>query len=125
MPVPVKTLGTGADVTVFKQMNFSITENSICYGDKAYNDYNHGDILINDAGIIFKPFRKKNSLRATDSYTKRLAARNTRKRIILHFLKCQDIFFNSLIRFRMRRISGRSRRRRDPTLPYCGYCDCL
>ncbi len=84
--------GADADVTVFKQMNFSIPENSICYGDKAYNDYNHEDILINAAGVIFRPFRKKNSVRATDSQIERLAARNTRKRIETVFSQITNFF---------------------------------
>jgi len=84
--------GADTDVKVFKQMSFSIPEKSICYGDKAYNDYNHEDILLDGAGVIFRPFRKKNSLRATDSYIERLAARNTRKRIETVFSQITNFF---------------------------------
>jgi len=84
--------GADADVTVFKQMNFSIPENSICYGDKSYNDYHHEDMLLDAVGVIFRPFRKKNSVRATDSGIERLAARNTRKRIETVFSRITNFF---------------------------------
>ena len=84
--------GSDSDLKVFKQMSFSIPEKSICYGDKIYNDCNHEDILLDGAGVIFKPFRKKNSLRATDSHIERVAARNTRKRIETVFSQITNFF---------------------------------
>jgi len=84
--------GADSDVKVFKQMSFAIPEKSICYGDKIYNDYTHEDILLEAAGVIFRPFRKKNSVRAADSHIERLAARNTRKRIETVFSQITNFF---------------------------------
>jgi hypothetical protein len=84
--------GADADVRVFKQMNFDLPEKSICYGDKAYNGYSHEDMLRDASGIIFKPFRKKNSVRADDSYIERLASRNTRKRAETAFSQITNFF---------------------------------
>jgi hypothetical protein len=63
--------GSERDVRVMKMMNFDLPENSTVYGDKDYNDYRFEDMLREVAGIILKPIRKKNSVRATDSYTER------------------------------------------------------
>ena len=53
-----------SDITVFKQHKFDLPEGSICYGDKAYNDYEFEDVLQESVGIILKPIRQKNSHRA-------------------------------------------------------------
>jgi hypothetical protein len=42
--------------------NFDLPENSLVTGDKAYNDYTIEDIM-NEAGVVLSPIRKKNSLR--------------------------------------------------------------
>jgi hypothetical protein len=88
--------GAESDVTVFRQFNFDLPENSICCGDKAYNDYDHEDMLKETAGITFRPTRKKNSLRATDSYIERIAHRTFRKRIETAFGKITALFPKSI-----------------------------
>jgi hypothetical protein len=84
--------GAESDVTVYKQFNFDLPDNSVCYGDKAYNDYDHEDMLKETAGISFRPTRKKNSLRATDSHIERTAHRTFRKRIETAFSKITALF---------------------------------
>lgn len=88
--------GAEADVSVYKQFNSDLPENSVCYGDKAYNDYDHEDILKETSGIIMKPTRKKNSLRATDSYTERKARNAFRKRIETAFSRITALFPKSI-----------------------------
>ena len=56
--------GAESDITVFKQHKFDLPESSICYDDKAYNDYEFEDVLQESVGIILKPIRQKNSHRA-------------------------------------------------------------
>ena len=90
--------GAESDVTVYKQSDFHLPENSICYWDKAYNDYDHEDMLKETAGITFRPTRKKNSLRATDSYIERKAHRTFRKRIETAFSKITALFPNVFMR---------------------------
>jgi len=47
--------GAESDVTVYKQSDFYLHEKSVCYGDKAYNGYDHEDMLKETAGITFGP----------------------------------------------------------------------
>ncbi|HAO19229.1 MAG TPA: hypothetical protein DCQ37_01260 [Desulfobacteraceae bacterium] len=49
-------------------------------------------MLKETAGITFRPTRKKNSLRATDSYIERKAHRTFRKRIETAFSKITALF---------------------------------
>ncbi len=55
LPAP----GADEDISVYKHLNSDLPPGSVCYGDKAYNDYQHEDMLIEPADIIFRPVRKK------------------------------------------------------------------
>ena len=92
LPAP----GVEADVTVYRQFNSDLPENPVCYGDKAYNGYDHEDMLKETSGITLKPTRKKNSSRAADSYTERKARNAFRKRIETAFSKITTLFPKSI-----------------------------
>jgi len=92
LPAP----GAESDVTVYKQFSFDLPSDSACYGDKAYNDYDHEDMLKETAGITFRPTRKKNSLRANDSYIERKAHSTFRKRIETAFSGITALFPKSI-----------------------------
>jgi hypothetical protein len=53
-------------------------------------------MLKEAVGITFRPTRKKNSLRATDSYIERIAHRTFRKRIETAFSKITAMFPKSI-----------------------------
>lgn len=55
--------GSKSDVTVMKQMKFDIPSGSTAYGDKAYNDYEFEDLLLESEEIHLLPIRKENSKR--------------------------------------------------------------
>jgi hypothetical protein len=55
--------GAESDIKIFKEMNLDLPEGSKIYGDKAYNDYNHEDIVLEAADIKITPQRKDNSKR--------------------------------------------------------------
>lgn len=84
--------GKEADVTVFKDLNFDLPPEAECYADKAYNDYGFEDLLNEAAQITFKPVRKKNSKRATDSYVVRHYEQYRRKRIETSFSQITNFF---------------------------------
>ena len=84
--------GADSDTKVFEQIDFDLPENSICYGDKSYDGYQYEDLLLEASGIIFGPLRKKNSLRATDSYVERLAAQHTGRRVETSFSEITRFF---------------------------------
>ena len=84
--------GGEADITIFKQHKFDLPEGSICYGDKAYNDYEFEDILHESAEITLKPIRKKNSHRAEDNLAARRAASYLRKRVETSFSRITQLF---------------------------------
>lgn len=84
--------GAEADVSVFKDLNFDLPDNAECYADKAYNDYTFEDLLKEAARITFKPVRKKNSKRATDSYVITHYEQYRRKRIETSFSQITNFF---------------------------------
>lgn len=73
--------GSVSDLTVLKQLDFSLPPGSVCYADKIYNDYLFEDLLSEAAGITLEPIRKKNSVRAEGDFIFRRALVYTRKRI--------------------------------------------
>jgi hypothetical protein len=77
--------GSVSDLTVLKQLDFSLPPGSVCYADRIYNDYSFEDLLSEAAGIILKPIRKKNSVRAEGDFIFRRALAYTRKRIETSF----------------------------------------
>jgi len=84
--------GADADISVYKQLNFDLPPGSVCYGDKAYNDYQHEDMLKELANIIFRPIRKKNSLRAVEPAEVRRAEQYTRRHIETGFSMINNFF---------------------------------
>ena len=54
--------GSEADVSVFKDLELDLPEDSIIYVDKAYTDYDYED-LLKEVGLHLKAQRKKNSKR--------------------------------------------------------------
>src|SRR3954466_9659231 len=62
-PVEVSlAAGSGADVTVFKELELDLPEGSIICADKAYTDHDFED-LLKEVGLHLKAQRKKNSKR--------------------------------------------------------------
>ncbi|WP_353740328.1 transposase [Desulfonema magnum] len=84
--------GKDSDIAVFRQMRTDLPGGAVCHGDKIYNDYKREDMLREAAGIILSPIRKKNSVRATDSRTERLARQNTRRRVETAFSQITNFF---------------------------------
>jgi hypothetical protein len=62
------TPGSYSDIHVLKTFQFDIPEGSCIYADKAYNDYELEDMMIEAAHIQWCPMRKKNSKRAVPPY---------------------------------------------------------
>jgi len=63
---PIQTLLTPAsenDIKAFRKINLELPLNSAIYADKAYNDYEYEDRLIQKRQIHLMPIRKKNSKR--------------------------------------------------------------
>jgi hypothetical protein len=58
------TPGSYSDVRALKTFAFDVPEGSHIYADKAYNDYEMEDVLVEAAEIHLSPIRKKNSKRA-------------------------------------------------------------
>lgn len=84
--------GAESDITVFKQHKFDLPEGSICYGDKAYNDYEFEDLLLESVGVILKPIRKKTSHRAEGNPAARRAISYLRKKVETSFSRMTQLF---------------------------------
>tara|TARA_B100001964_G_C14086135_1_gene532608 strand:+ start:112 stop:948 length:837 start_codon:yes stop_codon:yes gene_type:complete len=59
----ILTPGSWNDVKAFKSFNLDLSEGSVVYGDKAYNDYADEDLLMEAAKIELASQRKSNSKR--------------------------------------------------------------
>lgn len=57
------TPGSYSDVRALKTFTLDLPEGSHIYADKAYNDYEMEDVLLEAAAIHLSPIRKKNSKR--------------------------------------------------------------
>ena len=68
------------DIKAFKKINLNLPANSSIYADKAYNDYEYEDRLIQEKQIHLMPIRKKNSKRKGGGF---LAKIRRRKRKII------------------------------------------
>ena len=91
-PVEIQIVpGSRPDISVFKEFNFNLPENSKLYTDKGYTDYEWEDML-KEIGIIMEPIRKKNSVRATDSFVERLSRQQTRKYVETSFSLITNLF---------------------------------
>jgi hypothetical protein len=62
------TPGSFSDVRALKTFQFDVPNGSYVYADKAYNDYELEDVLVEAADIHLSPIRKKNSTRAVPPY---------------------------------------------------------
>jgi hypothetical protein len=82
--------GSHNDMDIARNFNFDLPEGAIIYGDKIYNDYTHEDIL-EDAGIMWMPIRKKNSKRKTTLYIEYLKQFN-RKMVETAFSLIKQLF---------------------------------
>jgi hypothetical protein len=52
-----------SDISGLRKIDLNLPKNSALYGDKAYNDYEYEDRLIQEKQIHLQPIRKKNSKR--------------------------------------------------------------
>ena len=59
----VLTPGSCSDIRAFKQFDLDLPVGSRIHADRAYNDYGEEDLLLEAAGIVLQPQRKKNSKR--------------------------------------------------------------
>jgi hypothetical protein len=62
------TPGSFSDVHALKTFQFDVPKGSHIYADKAYNNYEIEDVLVEAADIHLSPIRKKNSTRAVPPY---------------------------------------------------------
>jgi hypothetical protein len=62
------TPGSCSDVRALKTFQFDVPNGSDVYADKAYNDYELEDVLVEAADIHLSPIRKKHSTRAVPPY---------------------------------------------------------
>lgn len=69
-----------SDIEGLRRMDLKLPENSMLFGDKAYNDYAYEDYLIQKKQIHLLPVRKKNSKRKGNAL---LAALRRKKRKII------------------------------------------
>jgi hypothetical protein len=70
--------GSQHDMAVFKDFPLDLPKTSILYGDKAYNDYQYEEFLLEALQVELKPLRRKNSKRAF-SYCVRYVQSKVRK----------------------------------------------
>lgn len=62
------TAGSIADVQGLKAFSFALPEGSVVYADRAYNDYDLEDLLLEAENIQLSAMRKSNSKRPVPSY---------------------------------------------------------
>jgi len=86
---PIQTLLTPAsenDVKAFRKINLELPVNSAIYADKAYNDYEYEDRLIQKKQIHLMPIRKKNSKRKGSGFLAKF--RRKKRKIIETAFSC-------------------------------------
>ncbi len=83
--------GSEADVSVFKDLNLDLPEDSIILADKAYTDYDYEDLLEEAAGLHLKAQRKKNSKRPMAAWEEFLG-KSIRQYIETVFSKLTNLF---------------------------------
>lgn len=86
---PIQTLLTPAsenDVKAFRKINLKLPVNSAIYADKAYNDYEYEDRLIQKKQIHLMPIRKKNSKRKGGGFLAKV--RRKKRKIIETAFSC-------------------------------------
>lgn len=85
------TPGSHSDIATFKKMRIDLKPESIIYGDKAYNDYSHEDIVNEAANIKIISQRKNNSKRQWSTALNYVLSK-TRKRIETTFSCITQLF---------------------------------
>ena len=83
--------GSETDVSVFKDLNLDLPEDSIILADKAYTDYDYEDLLEEAAGLHLKAQRKKNSKRPMAAWEEFLG-KSIRQYIETVFSKLTNLF---------------------------------
>jgi len=82
--------GATSDLVVLREFGFDLPEGAVITADKLYTDYAYED-LLEDAGIVFKPLRKKNSKRARPGWETYLL-QHTRKYVETAFSQITALF---------------------------------
>ena len=83
--------GSVSDVTAFKQLDLDLPEGSLVHADRAYNDYTEEDLLLEAAGIILQPQRKKNSKRPL-ALCKEFLFKPVRQHVEIAFSQITNLF---------------------------------
>ncbi len=78
--------GSKSDIASFRRMSINLPKNSSIYADKAYNDYNFEDMLIQQKQIHLLPIRKKNSKRRGGGFMAKI--RRKKRKIIETAFSC-------------------------------------
>ncbi len=64
-----------SDIAGLRKIDLNLPKNSALYGDKAYNDYEYEDRLIQEKQVHLLPIRKKNSKRKGGGYLAQIRRR--------------------------------------------------
>jgi hypothetical protein len=83
--------GATADVTAFQSSQINLPEGSSLFGDKAYNDYEQEDFLLECDDIHLRPARKSNSKRPDKPYQS-FYKNHVRKMVENSFAMITDLF---------------------------------
>ncbi|TAG18646.1 MAG: IS982 family transposase [Cytophagia bacterium] len=83
--------GETGDITAFQSSQICLPEGSHLFGDKAYNDYEQEDLLLECDEISLKPVRKSNSKRADKPY-EAFYKNHVRKMVENSFAMITDLF---------------------------------
>ena len=75
-----------SDIAVLRSMDLNLPKNSSLYGDKAYNDYEYEDKLVQKKQIHLRPVRKRNSKRTGIEYFAQL--RRKKRKVIETTFSC-------------------------------------
>ena len=89
--LPGSLPGSAADITAFKRFDLNLPVGSLIHADRAYNDYREEDRLLETAGIILQPQRKKNSKRPL-ALCKEFVFKPVRQRIETTFSQITSLF---------------------------------
>ena len=86
------TPAASADVAALNLLNFNLPENKDVFADKAYNYYPLEQILLQQASILLKPIRKKNSKQDDNTYVSNYLKKYYRKHIESDISSLQNLF---------------------------------
>lgn len=83
--------GSVSDIKAFKQFDLDLPAGSLIHADRAYNDYGEEDLLLEAAGIILQPQRKKNSKRPL-ALCKEFLFKPVRQQVEIAFSQITNLF---------------------------------